>query len=786
MEYFKQAKKIFLKGHKDDEHVFVGFYKCINIDNKSKNVTIHIAARSYYKLYVNGQFASYGPARAGHEHARVDEVDISNYITAGENHIAFEIVGYKKNNLMMTAEYAFLISEIFADGKLIGYTDNSWSAYVLEKKELNKELYAHQRFFVERYNLTPDCDDWRIAKKKLPNCEIEEIEDEITYLPRGTEFPDLSLRKLDGVVYSQGIIRGKFDNKIQVFEAEKNSFVDYDFKKFAGGMVALEIEVESDCKVILEYPEKISREEGEIYSDGTYRSTHYRPAAYLNLKAGKHYYEAFEPTAIRYLRINIQGCRSYVIHNVYVRLCQISNLQGGGFICSDREITRIIDACRTAVTINTFDVLMDCAGRERGGWADPAYWTYPAFQMMMGNTSAERAHIENYLCAPLKKYFEHCPCCYPAAEGLDCVIHNWTIYLLMNIYEYYKRTGDKELILKYRDNLDWIISTLSRYENSFGLLEKLDRIIYMGYSNSDGFNDSNCIYNQPISVVTNAMYAIALKGIGEILSDDELCKKADRINEILLKVVHCSPDLYEGDCFTSDGFSIDENGNVKPNGPYTEGAQYFLMYTGLLKRDEYPNQFYRIFDHLGSLPAEKYSHDSHIFKRCGFEGDMFGRETVLYNYGEIGKMVAEIKDISLYMMDHFEGLIGEGFDWLASVHHSFGAVFAYLLEKALLGVDNANELTKTIKIDPHLLDLKWARGQISTKTGLCSVWWINNRDEFSIKVQIPEGYKVDFTIPNEVAGRDRVFTFNGDQIEYPSKGIISQIGQTFEFRSKKA
>ena len=46
-------------------------------------------------------------------------------------------------------------------------------------------------------------------------------------------------------------------------------------------------------------------------------------------------------------------------------------------------------------------------------------------------------------------------------------------------------------------------------------------------------------------------------------------------------------------------------------------------------------------------------------------------------------MVAEIKDFALYMLDHYEGIMGEGYDWLASVHHSFGAYFAYLLEKSV-------------------------------------------------------------------------------------------------------
>ena len=56
--------------------------------SERKKTTIFITADDYYKLYINGQFVTQGPAPGFPFHYYYNEVDISPYIQQGENIIA--------------------------------------------------------------------------------------------------------------------------------------------------------------------------------------------------------------------------------------------------------------------------------------------------------------------------------------------------------------------------------------------------------------------------------------------------------------------------------------------------------------------------------------------------------------------------------------------------------------------------------------------------------------------------------------------------------------------------
>ncbi len=779
------ADKIFPRGHSGDTQVFAGFYTTLDCPAGTESAVMELTARSFYKLYINGEFVSYGPARAAHEHARADTLDILPYLAVGRNHIAVEVIGYSKMNLEITSEAAFLAAAAALDGRCVLRTGPAWKCFLLTKKIPSDTEYAAQRFFVENYTLSPGCDDWRVGRNFPPEAETEVLALPVSYQPRTAAEPDFAVQTDAEVYCSDGIIRGSFGTSLVVTEAAGESSIDFRFREDCSGFPGIVIEVSCPAAVTLEFPEKLTRETGEVITDGGCMSTHYRPVIHLDLlEAGEYSFEAFEPTLIRYLRVTVGGCRRYTIRRVYARRCQMAVRQGGGFRCSDAELTGIAAACRTSAVINVFDVMMDCAGRERGAWNDVAYWGYPAWQLMTGDLSAEKCYLENYLCAPLEKYYTLCPCCYPAKEGFPCLIHNWTIYLLLGMADYVRRSGDCALLLSHRDKVVWIVGTLRRYENRFGLLEKLDELVYMGNTCSRGFSERNAVYNQPISAATNAMYAAALEGVGAVLGEREWLENAARIRAVLARFADAVPDLYEGGCFPSDGFAMDEDGRILPNGPYTEGSQYFLMLCGVMDRTKHPHHYERVLRHLGPCPADTYSHDGFAVQRLNFEGDFFARCEVLYRNGEYDRLITEIRSVASYMMHAFEGLMGEGWDWLATTHHSFNVYFGGLLERTILGVDFPDEERKTLRIAPYTAGLRWARGQVPVLTGVCAVRWTDDRDAFRIHVSVPDGYTVLFRIPDHAAGHDRRFLMNGRETAWPEDGILTA-AKTFDFTAEK-
>ena len=61
---------------------------------KSSILTIAVAARSYYRIYINGKMCAHGPARAAKGYCRVDEQQVQ---VSGRVRIAVEVMAYSKD-----------------------------------------------------------------------------------------------------------------------------------------------------------------------------------------------------------------------------------------------------------------------------------------------------------------------------------------------------------------------------------------------------------------------------------------------------------------------------------------------------------------------------------------------------------------------------------------------------------------------------------------------------------------------------------------------------------------
>ena len=92
--FFTHAKPIWAKGLEKEKNITLGLYK--NIRCESGSAILKIAASGFYRVFVNGKFTYFGPARCAHGYYRVDEIELN--LKKGENHIAIETVNYYVNS----------------------------------------------------------------------------------------------------------------------------------------------------------------------------------------------------------------------------------------------------------------------------------------------------------------------------------------------------------------------------------------------------------------------------------------------------------------------------------------------------------------------------------------------------------------------------------------------------------------------------------------------------------------------------------------------------------------
>lgn len=833
MEYFKKAEMIFLESMRSGMNVQAGFRKDFSLEARPGSIVLRITARTFYKAYINGEFAFYGPARAAHEHARVDIIDISDFTHAGFNSLAVEVAGYNVGNLYVTGEYSFLMAEIEADGDVIAFTDKHWTGLELRQKRGYAENYSHARCISELYDLDAGYYNWRTADDgALASFEnvtpVEEIKNNIRFLERGSGIPDYQtvhytkLLNVAAVVPApehdrithlpfmtktvpenkeQGPIErpvvdcrndknmpfsGRIDfgaatglsnaQEITVHSETEANALDFDFEEMASAFPGIEFTCSKKVTIDLIHADKLTRD-GNFDARNCYSITVIR----LHCEAGRYRFEAFEPYGVRYLRVIIRGAADFVLHDVFMRRCQYPDVKGGSFLCSDHDLNEIYEAARTNLRQNTFDAFLDCPGRERGAWASDSFWTARTARLLFGDTKVERAHLENFLADSVGTYFpDFVPACYPAQEG--CLIHNWTIFLGLELYEYYRRTADRQFCKDRAAQVERLVGTLSKYENQFGLLENLPEIVYV-----DGTTASDSLYNKPISTATNANYAVMLRRLGEIYNRMDWIKKAEAILGII-RGVCVIQDTGDFGHYVPDAFSFDGNGNITRGTRSSEGAQYVCMWRDLMDRDKLPGFFRMMFEEFGVNPLVPLSTSTRFVLRMDMVFGMCTRFEVLHKFGEHEKLMSEMRRLYTYMLDHGPGTLWEGWSIDSNVNHGYPSHAAVWLFKAFLGLNIPDEVEKTIDIAPHPCGLKWAKGYTVAGAGVVSVSWKNDAENFELAVTVPGGYRVNLAIPDELYGWEihLEFAATGERTDIsPRQKHVSDIERSFTMRAVK-
>jgi len=797
--HFKKAKMIFLKGKRFEKNIQAGFRKDFSLKKKPKSIVLRITGRTFYKIYINGDFVFYGPARAPHEYSKVNIINIKNFVKIGINKLAIEIAGYNYGNLYVTGEYSFLIAEVESDGDVILYTDEKWKGLELKQKRRYAENYSHARCISEIYDLDDEYYRWRsTAECDVGNIPVEIIHDNVNFLDRGVGIPDYQIVKYAKILNISNVIlapdeeiisnsdypmmpktplviqeKGSIERPVvdckndrdvpfsgeikfglisglsnaqEIYVRTENdtTALDFDFTEMASAFPGIEFSCPDRVTIDLIPVDKLT-EDGGFNPNNCHSITVIR----LHCKAGRYRFESFEPYSVRYIRVIFRGAKNFILHDVFIRRCQYPDLKGGGFLCSDNDLNRIYEAARVNLRLNTFDNFMDCPGRERGGWAMDSFWTARAARLLFGDTKVERAHLQNFLTDSVNKYFpDFMPACYPAEEGVN--IPTWTIFLGLELYEYYRRTADREFLIARAEQVERMIGTLSKYENKHGLLENLPNI-YVGTTTSIDEPSANDIYNMPISTATNALYAVMLKCLGEIYNREEWITKAGKILSIIKKVcvIQESDELCH---FVPDAFTMNENGEIIRGKYSSESTQYILMWLGILNRDNLPGMFKIMFEEFGPNPVIPFSDNKRFILGTDLLVGTYIRFEVLHKYGEYGKLLREMKRLFTYMIDNGPGTLWEGWGRYSNINHGYASHAAVWLFKSFLGLNIPDEVEKTIDIAPHPCGLHWAKGYTIVNSSIVSVSWKNETKKFEMLVSVPDGYRVNLTIPEEIYG----------------------------------
>lgn len=742
----------------DDLNRRVGFRAVV--EDLPADAVLRIATSGLYRATVNGGFLGHGPARAGHGTFRIDEWPLKPSATNDKTVVGIEVAASVARSYYMVAQPPFLQAEIVAGNRVLATTTN-FQAIDLHPAVVRKvPRYSYQRTFIEVFRPTAGWQIWRTnAEWKGLAMPLVELAPR-SLAARGVPYPDF------GTISSKAIAHGDFErlNPIPVrryygflpsgfgdfpddqLEARPDhlmtslktkslvasvptgkispgTFHLHDFGVNLSGFIGLRLRVDQPARLLATFDELRAGPRGSV---DPHRLECVNALQY-DLPAGVHDIETFEPYTLRYLQMHaLDG--AITVEKVYLRELAHPHAGLASFSSSDPRLNAIYEAARQTFRQNATDILMDCPSRERAGWLCDSFFTGRVEMDLTGELAVERNFLENYAQPDVFPGLVPgmLPMCYPMdpyEEDSNHYIPNWAMWFVLELEEYVARTGDKELSTRLEPRIEALLEFFKRYENSDGLLEKLDAWVFVEWSKANDFV-------QDVNYPTNMLYAAALDAASRIYQNDGWSKKAATVRDTINR------QSFDGTFYRDHAVRLpDGTLDIRPE--RTEVCQYYAFFCNTTTPEQRPELWKTLVNEFGPSRRETKAHPD-IFPCNQLPGNML-RIEILSRHGE----TARIHDEAIgywHMMAETTGTLWEHDKPQASCNHGFASHAAVVLRRDVLGLREINHLTKTIGFQMPDNPLTHCRGSFPTKDGNITVEW--KRGE-APQINLPGGWKIN-------------------------------------------
>ncbi len=669
--------------------------KFVSSVKKSENAILRISGYTGYQVFVNGEFIHFGPARAGRGYYRTDEINISEHLKNKLNEIVVISTGYYCDTFEWLKEPSFFCAEIVSEGEVVAYTGgDGWRAFSLSERIKRVQRYSYQRAFAEVYDMSR-ADDCREVELEL--CEDKKfIEREISY----PEFPRESVESLyctgsalhvaperlysDRAVANAGTTVDGFPvdeaevvsiHKLQHLELREeggtvslptlmgsDTFVGASMRSNTTGLIEIELRCIEDTELYVAFD--------EILVDGKidYTRNNTSNVIFYRLKGGSDYkLLTAEPYTFKYVSVINVGGKAELRYVGVVR----TDFNASEIVMRlkperhDAVIERIYSAAVETFRQNTFDIYMDCPSRERAGWLCDSFFTARVERLLSGKSTVEKCFLSNFAMEESYRGLPKgmLPMCYPSEFRNPEYIPNWAMWYFLELREYLDRTGDRELIDDLRPKMLALCEYFERFENSDGLLERLEGWVFVEWSMCNKLT-------QDVNYPSNMLYYLFLKTLYELYGDEKYNEKAKKLRKIIREQSRMG-------LFFSDN-SVFSDGKLTLTGERTETCQYYAFFTGVATPEEDGELLKTLVDDFGPERA-KSGKWREIHPSNAFIGNYLRLE-LLARYGIYDKLEENIRGYFDYMAA-LTGTLWEHKDIKASCNHGFASHVLIWLDK---------------------------------------------------------------------------------------------------------
>lgn len=687
---FLRALPVWIKGRELERNLRVQFKAFCREGNDAE---IHLATSGIYQLWVNGRFVSYGPARAGRNHFRMEMIPIGHLLNKPCNTVVVEVVGYNTENYYIQNQPSFFQGEIVMGNDVAAATGFDYSARVNPYYYQKMQRYGWQRPMLEGYRYTDPQDafftDASVGHEELDVCcqqkiiertapyplfetmrpefwnygKVEFTEPGEYTMPRGydqngkPDVPGFEIEELDCFVSKKlqemnlSVSEGLPEKAIS-----KGSYRCYRLPHNATGMLRMRVECRTKTTMYVTFDEILTENVVDPVRSGNCSAIRF------DFEPGEYLVQTFEVYTMQYFNLIVtEGrCETEPLAFIEYKHPPVSFKK-----MEDRSLQKIVDAAIETYRQCAVDLFIDCPGRERAGWLCDSYFTAQAEYALTGKNTIERSFLENFL---HEDTYEHLPegmlpMCYPADFPNGKFIPNWAMFFVVQLHDFYRRTGDVAFVSRFREKVDGLLRYFEGFENDFGLLENLDSWVFVEWSHA---NDAELV--QGVNFPSNMMYCRMLSCVGELFGDQKASEKAERIKQVILQW------SFDGTFFRDHADMV--GGKLVFAEDVTEVCQYYAFFTGVATRQSHGELFDRL---LYTFGPERDLHKTYpqVEPAQPFIGNYL-RLHILHDAGYQKEVENDIRKYFLHMAET-TGTLWEKSSAKASCNHGFASNVLYLL-----------------------------------------------------------------------------------------------------------
>lgn len=480
-----------------NQHIL--FRRSFTLGKTPSKSEIYITADDYYKLYINGKFVSQGPAPSYHFQYNYNKIDVTEYLTKGENLIAVHTL-YQGliNRVWQSADQRHgLILDLVCDGETVIASDESFCV-ATHTAYTETGICGYDTQFLERYD----------SRAREVGFESVSFDDSYWSAASVCINDDHTLaEQRSGMLVFEEIapvsVRARENRIVCDFGANYVGYLSLTARGACGDTLTIRCAQELDERGEPRYELRANckYEEEWVLADGecTLDWFDYKSFRYAEIILP----EGVETGKIALIARHYPFTLSAKIKPEYE---------------SDADIRRIWDLCVHTQKYGVQEVIQDCMEREKGFYLGDGCYTALTHAVLTGDDAMLRKLIDDAFASSfITDTLVTCMDCSFMQE-----IAEYPLILVYSVLWHYKLTRDLEYL---RENYAKVTSLLDAYRRDYergGLLCELDKWCVVEWPSNfrDGYDvdltERQVCHDAHVSI--NAYYLKAIITANEIAS----------------------------------------------------------------------------------------------------------------------------------------------------------------------------------------------------------------------------------------------------------------------------